>query len=82
MNRRQARKAHVIQRARERFGLELTNDDLILLKRQITAKSAVCLSEGVTSEIWLVCHKGTYMQAGYDPVHNQMTTLMAWGGPA
>jgi hypothetical protein len=29
MNKRRARKAHLIRRARERFGLELTNEDLI-----------------------------------------------------
>jgi hypothetical protein len=48
MNKRRARKAHLIRRARERFGLELTNEDLIAIKRQITAQSAVCLREGTT----------------------------------
>lgn len=80
MNKRQARKAHLIRRARERFGLELTNDDLIAIKRQISARSAVCLREGATSEIWLVTYKGVHMRAAYDPLHNQMTTFMAWEG--
>ena len=76
MNKRQARKAHLIRRARERFGLELTNDDLITIKRQISAKSAVCLREDPTSEIWLVCFGGVYMRAAYDPLRNQMPTFM------
>ncbi len=77
MNKRQARKSHLIRRARERFGLNLTNDDLIFIKRQISAGSAVCLRATPTSEIWLVCFAGVYMRAAYDPLRNQMTTFMA-----
>jgi hypothetical protein len=80
MNKRRARKAHLIRRARERFGLELTNEDLIAIKRQITAQSAVCLREGTTSEVWLVHYQGVYMRAAYDPLRNQMTTFMTWEG--
>lgn len=78
MDKRQARKAHLIRRAKERFGLVLSNDDLIRIKRQISAKSATLLRASSTQEIWLVHFGGVYMRAAYDPLHNQMTTFMTW----
>jgi len=61
-------KSHAIERARERYGVQLTPEALGILRRQIEDQTALLtkkLPDGI--EQWLVMHDGTAMVAVYDP---------------
>lgn len=56
--------AHAILRAKERFGIDLTEHDVDLAKRQIQNGEALILD--AEAHQWLVKIKGQFMRAVYD----------------
>lgn len=71
--------AHVMERAKERYGLNLTADDIRLLCWDCQNKRGVLLSRfdrGTAAERWLVQLHGVAMIAIYIPSVNRIRTVL------
>jgi len=69
---------HAIQRARERYGVELSLMDYELLNLSIMRAEAKYIGRlSGRRRLWLVRHGRVYMKALYDKVHHQIITFIA-----
>ena len=68
---------HAIQRARERYGVELSLVEYEMLNLSIMRAEAKYLSRvSGRRRLWLVRHGRVYMKALYDKVHHQIITFV------
>lgn len=67
---------HAILRARERYGIELTREDLAALAEQCRNKRTILVDHGCRS-IHLVEHAGTAMKAVFGPAQGRIFTFLA-----
>ena len=68
---------HAIQRARERYGVELSVVDYELLNLSIIRAEAKYIGRlSARRRLWLVRHGQVYMKALYDKIHHQIMTFI------
>lgn len=69
---------HAIDRARERYGLELTNEDLRAVALQIVNKrDAVLVRRGYDgAQVWAVKVQGVWASVVYIPLTRKIATFL------
>lgn len=68
---------HAFERARRRYGVNITIDEMTELTRQCRSKEAPLLRRDGATEVRSVTYYGAKLKAVYDPLADEIVTFLA-----